>query len=530
MSTATAGQPSAHPERDSIIEQITWTITHTARSVLVLYGSSGSGKSLVCQNVFDKCAASERGGTPGHVAVYVSAKTANGGSSSDPLTEAVFSGAVCASLHAQGVSETAQCQRTCSSVRQLARHIRSAAAEARTSLRRVTVVVDDADTALPPAMLADPSAKTASVVSMVARLPEAVCDSCGAGVNVCVLLSVREVPLCLRAVPGVVLFPLAPYTVDQVVAIAARLLSAVMAPRAGQSTLQQYAELVHSMFNQTLTGDVRKLLGLCLRYRALYESCEASSSSLNSCRALFTTKVAKARAEDAKKSAECGLVDVSDEAKKLLIASYIASHTAPSHDSFFAVKFHTTSSSSRRRRRAKASAAAESNSSGASPSSSSSSHHLNFEAKPFPIRRMVCLKLALFPKEEDDDDDGGCNEAEGGEGYAVLPSFAQNCLGTSTLEQIRELVDQHLLVVAKSQKAAAAATNALSPSGATAGSAASASGAPGAGQVSVSTAGSLGQLLPSLSLAQTLECLASRAVVAQVALSLSPPLHIEDCF
>lgn len=491
-----------HPERDSIIAQIAWTIAHTKHSFFVLYGSSGSGKSLVCQSVYNRLSSQQSHLSQGHAISYISVKTANGGSSSDPLTETVFASAVCASLHAQGICDLVQCQRTCSTMRQLVRHIRSAAP------RNVTIILDDADTALPPAMLVDPaSSKASNVLSMIARLPETVRDSCGAEVNLSILISVREVPLCLRTVPGVVLFPLVPYTVDQVVDIAARTLCTCMHGSASASgdSLHQYVELVHSMFNQSLTGDVKKLLALCLKYRSLYESCEASTGSLSACRALFTTKVAKIRSDELRKSAECGLVGLSDEAKKLLIASYIASHTLPSHDSFFTMGLKGKTSAKTRRTKA--------NTDGESGSSSGkqSAHHLSFEARPFQIRRMICLKLALFPREEDDDDDDR-NSAD------ALPGFAQNSLGTSTLEQVRELVDQHLLVVTKSQKVIAGT-----------GPAAGGSGGVGAGQTTFTTSGG-GQLLASLSLTQTLECLVSRAVIAQVALSLTPPLHIEDCF
>lgn len=129
---------------------------------------------------------------------------------------------------------------------------------------------------------------------------------------------------------------------------------------------------------------------------------------------------------------------------------------------------------------------------------------------------MICLKLALFPREEDDDDEDRAS-------FEALPSFAQNSLGTSTLEQVRELVDQHLLVVTKSQKTVVGAGAAGGAGGG------GGAGGEGAGQSSFISSGS-GQLLASLSLSQTVECLVSRAVIAQVALSLTPPLHIEDCF
>ena len=445
--------------------------------------------------------------------MYISAKTASGGSSSDPLTESVFAGSVCSSLHAQGIRDLAQCQRTCSTMRQLVRHIRSGL-DSETPLRDLVIIVDDADSALPPAMLVDPSiassSKTYNVISMIARLPEIVCDSCGADVNLTILMSVREVPLCLRTTPGVILFPLAPYTVEQVIAIAARTLCDSALTGGNKDSLQQYVELVYSMFNQSLTGDVKKLLALCLKYRALYESCEASSPSPSACCALFTTKVAKMRSEDHKKNAECGLVGLSDEAKKLLIASYIASHTTPSHDSFFTMGLKGSSSGKKRRGRP------SSSNSEANSGQQQSSHHLSFEARPFPIRRMICLKLALFPREEDDDDEDRAS-------FEALPSFAQNSLGTSTLEQVRELVDQHLLVVTKSQKTVVGA------GAAGAGGGGGGAGGEGAGQSSFISSGS-GQLLASLSLSQTVECLVSRAVIAQVALSLTPPLHIEDCF
>ena len=529
-----------HPERDQLISQITWTISHAKRSVLVLYGPSGSGKSLVCQSVYNKFAQPTsslphtRTRTPGQAVVYVSAKTATGGSSSDPLTESVFAGAVCSSLHAQGVRDLAQCQRTCSTMRQLVRHIRSGL-DSETPLRDLVAIVDDADVALPPAMLVDPSAagssKAYNVVSMIARLPEMLCDSCGAEVNLSILVSVREVPLCLRTVPGVVLFPLAPYTVDQIISIAARTLcdsglaSGNTTTTTTKDSLRQYAELVHSMFNQSLTGDVKKLLALCLKYRALYESCEAASTSLSACRALFTTKIAKMRSEEHKKSADCGLVGLSDEAKKLLIASYIASHTTPSHDSFFTTGLK--GSAGTKKRRGKTSSGGGGG--GQQQQQQQSQHHLSFEARSFPIRRMICLKLALFPREEDDDEeDRASSEA--------LPSFAQNSLGTSTLEQVRELVDQHLLVVTKSQKTVvggAGGGGGSAGSGAGGGGGGSdRSGAGGGGSVGQSSfiSSGSGQLLASLSLSQTVECLVSRAVIAQVALSLTPPLHIEDCF